>query len=341
MGEHPLRKHGGRLSDARKLYPDAPEPWIDLSTGINPKPYPAPRATGTERMRLPDPQRLRELESVAARAFGIDDADRVLATAGSEAALRLMPHVLSSATAVIAEPTYSSHADAWRRRGSRVITVPIDASPRPVETAPGSVTTLVNPNNPDGVITPRERLLELHDQVAQHQGFLVVDEAFADIAPECSVADVAGTARYANLIVLRSFGKFYGLAGMRLGFVVAPPAILERLRALLGDWPIAADALSAGLAAYADRAWADRARARLKKTAQRLDHLLIRHGLEIVGGTSLFRLARCADAEPRFDHLLKAGILARPFAHDRTLLRFGLPRGDSAWTRLTTALRSA
>lgn len=332
-----LAHHGGRLSVARSLYPNAPQPWIDLSTGINPNPYPAPRASVQACARLPEPSELRALETAAACAFGVDDPVRIAASAGSEAALRLLPQVLPFATeATVVWPTYSSHADSWQRLGvpvSRIDNIE-RASP-----ARGAVLTLVNPNNPDGATTERERLLAAHDRMAAHNGFLVVDEAFADVDPSCSVAAVAGSERYPRLAVLRSFGKFYGLAGIRLGFVIAAPEIIARIRAAFGDWPVSADAIAAGLAAYADTSWAESTRTRLRSAARKLDALLMRNDLSVVGGTSLFRLARSAIARARFDQLLQAGILVRPFNHDTTLLRFGLPHGAAAWQRLRDALR--
>lgn len=401
-----LAGHGGRLCVARALYPHAPEPWIDLSTGINPEPYADVRASAAARARLPMLEETRALESTAGRMFGVADADRIAAAAGSETVLRLMPYALppgsaavvdgatasSHATAVVVGPTYSSHAAAWRRAGVRVsemsdvatcsrravasgfptgadglsaaevmarvgagsaldVVDPIGAASA-VEAAVGAVgfaravadlsphaVTLVNPNNPDGAVIDRERLLELHDELASRGGYLVVDEAFADLEPACSVASLAGGARCPRLIVLRSFGKFYGLAGVRLGFVIAGPSIIARFRELLGDWPVSADAIAVGLAAYADDAWAERTRERLKLCARRLDELLQSAGLDIVGGTSLFRLARSDEARERFENLLRAGVLARPFDHDPTLLRFGLPNGPAAWQRLAEALR--
>jgi cobalamin biosynthetic protein CobC len=337
-------EHGGRLCAARALYPQAPAPWIDLSTGINPRPYPAPRASDAARGRLPTPEEVRALETSAARAFGVGDDDRIVATAGSEEALRLMPYALRSEAAVIAGPTYSSHAAAWRGAG-----VQVRAMSRTSAVAPPSfgddlpsraAVTLVNPNNPDGAVTDRERLLRLHDEVMARQGHLVVDEAFADAAPEHSAAAIAGEEGATRMVVLRSFGKFYGLAGIRLGFVIAAPAIVERFRELLGDWRVSADAIAAGLAAYRDETWANGAREHLRHSARRLDEVLQDSGFNIVGGTTLFRLVRRPDASDRFDKLLRAGILARPFDHDPTLLRFGLPGEDSAWLRLADALRT-
>jgi cobalamin biosynthesis protein CobC len=332
--------HGGRLGAARVAYSEAPQPWIDLSTGINPRAYPAPRARGVTLNRLPDTGELARLEAVAAAAFGVADPLRVVATGGTEPALRLLPFVIGvsggMAAAVVAGPTYGSHVDGWAQAGvpSRV------AGDAQLDAAIGNrnAVIVVNPNNPDGRLMNRDRLRQLHDAVASRGGVLVVDEAFAEVTPEASVADIAGTAEAEHLVVLRSFGKFYGLAGLRLGFVVGSPAVAARVRSLIGDWPVSVDALAAGLAAYADRGWADRMRRQLASAARRLDGLLMRYGFEVIGGTSLYRLVRVADAPARFERLAAAGILTRPFQHDSTLLRFGLPGSPDAWRRLTEAL---
>lgn len=328
--------HGGRLGVARSLFPDVPQPWIDLSTGINPRPYPAPRASQRARNRLPDPTELARLEALAGAVFGVDDPARVVATPGTECALRLLPQILNTRAAVIAGATYSSHADAWTRAGAQTETIGRDVIHERMARA--VCLTIVNPNNPDGHVVDRTQLFALHDSLSRHGGTLIVDEAFADVAPQASVAAEAGTARAPRLIVLRSFGKFFGLAGLRLGFIVAARPIATAIRGLVGEWPVSSDALAAGLAAYADRRWADRERATLQKSAQRLDRLLSLSGFEVAGGTSLFRLARAADARERFSRLLAAGILARPFDFDSSLLRFGLPRGRDQWRRLAAAL---
>jgi cobalamin biosynthetic protein CobC len=395
--------HGGRLGAARAAYSQAPQPWIDLSTGINPRSYPAPRARGVTLNRLPDTGELARLESVAAAAFGVADAQRVVATGGTEPALRLLPYVLGLglghvgegngagrgadagrgagvergvgagrgagggygagaddgrvagvgfaagagagvgavtrsgiAAAVVAGPTYGSHVDGWALAGvpSRVVA---DAELEGVIEDRTAV-IVVNPNNPDGRVMERERLQQLHDRVASRGGVLIVDEAFAEVTPQASVADIAGTGGAEHLVVLRSFGKFYGLAGVRLGFVVGSQSVAARVRGLIGDWPVSVDALAAGLAAYADRQWADRIRVQLAAAARRLDGLLTRHGFEVVGGTLLYRLVRAADTPARFERLAAAGILTRPFQHDASLLRFGLPGAPDAWRRLGEAL---
>jgi cobalamin biosynthetic protein CobC len=330
--------HGGRLGAARATYSQAPQPWIDLSTGINPKSYPAPRARGVTLNRLPDIAELGRLEAVAAAAFGVSDPRRVVATGGTEPALRLLPYVLGQRGAVVAGPTYGSHLDGWERAGVPSRVVPDSQLEDSI--ADQAALVVVNPNNPDGRIISRERLRQLHDAAGARGGVLVVDEAFAEVTPESSVADIAGGNETPHLVVLRSFGKFYGLAGLRLGFVVGAPELMARIRSVIGDWPVSVDALAAGLAAYADREWAERTRVQLARSARRLDELLGRYGFEVVGGTSLYRLVRADDAPVRFERLAAAGILTRPFQHDGSLLRFGLPGTADAWRRLTDVLAS-
>ena len=330
--------HGGRLGAARVAYADSPQPWIDLSTGINPKSYPAPRARGVTLNRLPDTAELSRLEAVAAAAFGVGDPRRVVATGGTEPALRLLPYVLGQRVAVVAGPTYGSHADGWERAGapSRVVS----DSQLEDSIADQAALVVVNPNNPDGRIIGRDRLRHLQYAAGTRGGVLVVDEAFAEVTPGSSVADIAGSNEAQHLVVLRSFGKFYGLAGLRLGFVVGAPQLMGRIRSVIGDWPVSVDALVAGLAAYADPEWAERTRVELARSARRLDGLLSRYGFVIVGGTSLYRLVRADDAPVRFERLASAGILTRPFRHDSSLLRFGLPGTADAWRRLTDVLAS-
>jgi cobalamin biosynthesis protein CobC len=329
-------RHGGRLSAARSLFPHAPQPWIDLSTGINPWPYPAPRAGASARGRLPDIRDLQRLESLAAETFGVSDPARIAAIGGTECALRLLPYVLKLRRAVIAGPTYGSHADAWAQAGCEVQVVADEELDR--ADFPDSAVVVVNPNNPDGRVLSPARLQLLHERVSGCGGRLIIDESFAEVTPRASIADIAGTPAGANAIVLRSFGKFYGLAGLRLGFVIASADFTATLHRVLGDWPVSADALAAGLAAYADVDWAERTLAHLHEEAARLDEHVIRAGFEVVGGTALFRLARAPDAPAWFMHLACAGVLVRPFSYNPELLRFGLPGSRAAWQRLTSTL---
>jgi len=332
-----LSQHGGRLSVARKAYPNAPEPWIDLSTGINPHPFPAPRASAAERSRLPQIDEITELERRAAIAFGAEE-ECVIAAPGTEVILRLLPRLWPIHVAFVLAPTYSSHADAWEGSGARVRMISHEHLSAACD-EPRSALVIVNPNNPDGRILAPALLRSLHDALARCDGVLIVDEAFVEVTPGASVARLAGKT-CSRMIVLRSFGKFYGLAGLRLGFVIAAAEIAFRLRQLWGDWPISADAIAAGAAAYADPTWAEHARARLTRASERLDRLLTRAGFDVAGGTALYRLARARDAQARFRALLNAGILTRPFGYDPSLLRLGLPKTASDWRRLAAALES-
>lgn len=317
--------HGGRLAEARGRYPSAPTPWLDLSTGINPEGWRRGRASMAALGRLPDPAEIAALEAAAAGFFGCDPS-RVVAVAGAEAGLRLLPVVLDAARAAVAAPTYGSHADAWRRAGAQVTEVERAGLFR----APTDAFVVVNPNNPDGALTPGA------DLIAGAAGrWLVIDESFIEVAPAMS----AIPAMTDRTIVLRSFGKFHGLAGVRLGFVVASPELAARLRRRIGDWPVGADAIAMGIAAYGDTAWAERTRRRLDRDAARLDGLLVEAGFEILGGTSLFRLTRSGDGNRRAKALAEEGVLVRTFAHDPGLIRFGLP-GRVEWPRLRAALET-
>jgi cobalamin biosynthetic protein CobC len=320
-----LLGHGGRLGAARAAWPDAPTPWLDLSTGINPCPYPVPTLAPETWSRLPDPESLRALEQAAATAFDVDDPDRVVAAAGSEALIRLLPRLLTAQRIAISARTYGGHAEAWRAAG---------AQPVEVGDATTDLRVLVNPNNPTGQALPPGQVVELTD------GPLLVDEAFVEVDPGLSVAPLAGAPGHERLIVLRSFGKFHGLAGVRLGFLIAEPALAARVRSALGDWPVSGPAIAAGLAAYADEAWTVQTRLRLIEDVVQLDALLRQAGFEIAGGTLLFRLARADDAPRRFEVLARAGILTRPFPWDETLIRFGLPGPQQDWLRLANALEN-
>ncbi|MEH3047658.1 MAG: aminotransferase class I/II-fold pyridoxal phosphate-dependent enzyme [Sphingomonas adhaesiva] len=305
--------HGGRIDAAMRAWPDAPRPWLDLSTGINPMPWQPAPALAVDAAPLPSREALAGLEAAAACAFGVA-AERVAAVPGSEIALRLLGAMGVPRPIVAPGPGYGTHravADA--------------------PTGEGATLLLANPNNPDGrEIAPDALLAMAPDR------WLVVDEAFVDATPALSVLPLA--AADARVIVLRSFGKFFGLAGVRLGFVVAPPEVLARLRALLGDWPVSAQAIAWGTAAYADARWIAAMRVTLAARAARLDALLARHGLAATGACPLFRLVAHHDARAIFARLAAAGVLTRPFADRADWLRFGLPGDDTGFDRLDRAL---
>lgn len=317
-------EHGGDLCAARRRFSRAPEPWIDLSTGINPHPWPAGPLAKDCLQRLPEPGALAALEATAAQAYGASDARAVVAAPGAQALIQILPRLLAGRRIGVLGPTYEEHALSWRRAGRDVT---LCASP--AELADCDIGVIVNPNNPTGRIVARETLLALARRMR-----LVVDESFADFSPGASIADEAADI---GAIVLRSFGKAYGLAGLRLGFAVAPTELAAELRAEMGPWPISGPAIEIGRQALSDHAWRDAARRRLAESAGRLDASLVAAGFEIVGGTSLFRLAAHARAQAIADALGQAGIHVRRFSAAPHWLRFGIP-ADEEWPRVEAAL---
>ncbi|WP_407522165.1 threonine-phosphate decarboxylase CobD [Methylobacterium oryzisoli] len=323
----PIR-HGGDLGEARRLFPDAPEPWIDLSTGINPVPYPCPALEASLWQRLPDPGALRDLEEEAARAYGAEP-DHVAAAPGTQALIEVLPRLRARSRVVVLGPTYAEHASAWARGGHAV------AETRdPAGLAEAEVAVVVTPNNPDGRTSARSDLAALAGGLAARGGLLVVDEAFADLEPVESLCAAVPD----GAVVLRSFGKTYGLAGLRLGFAVAQAPLIGRIRAALGPWAVSGPAIAIGRAALADAAWRQRAARERGRDAQRLDGLLTAMGGRIVGGTRLFRTADFPDGPGLFARLGRAGLFVRRFEAAPDRLRFGLPGDEAAWRRLADAL---
>jgi cobalamin biosynthesis protein CobC len=323
--------HGGALEVARRLAPNVSEPWIDLSTGINPHAYPLPDLGPDAWSRLPESSALERLEAAAARRYGVHPACTV-AGPGSQALIQALSHILHHEAVGALGQTYSGFAYAFAAAGARVVEAPQIEDMQDVDVA-----IVVNPNNPDGRITPRAALLDLHERLARRGGVLIVDEAFADFGAESE--SLAPSLPASRAVILRSFGKAYGLAGLRLGFALASPDIVSSLRAALGPWPVSGPAIAIGVRALADSDWFEATRARLNKEAERLDALLHGAGWRIIGGTQLYRLAAHADARAIFEQVLREGILARPFAKAEDWLRFGIPGDESAWDRLATALR--
>ena len=321
------------------MYPSAPEPFIDLSTGINPHAYPlGPIGVGAL-ARLPEPEEVGRLQAIAAEAYGVADPDMVVATPGTQIAISLLPYLLGSRRATVLSPTYGEHREAWEHAG-----LPVEAAvgfEAFVSSAlqPGTAAILCNPNNPDGRRFPHARLRELAAALSERGSVLVCDEAFVDLEPD--MTGLGACLPHPGLLVLRSFGKSYGLAGIRLGFVLAAPALATRLRTAFGPWAISGIAVQAGCAALADRPWRAAMADRLRRHGMDLDRLLLRHGYGCLGGTVLFRLYGGPGAAMLHRHLGDSGLLVRRFGHDPGLLRFGLPGDAAAWTRLEAALNSA
>jgi cobalamin biosynthesis protein CobC len=326
--------HGGDTAAARRMFPGAPEPFIDLSTGINPHPWPYPRplpAMAAEIFsRLPDRTSIRRLAEVAAKAYGAPSPEQVVPAPGTQILLPQVAALVKPGRAAILRTTYAEHGRAAALAGHSVVEASDAEQLRNADLA-----IVVNPNNPDGRIVATADLLSIADDLHGRSGILVIDESFADVVPDISLA---GETDRGNIVVLRSFGKFYGLAGLRLGFAIASPGLVNRLDALLGPWAVSGPAVAVGEKALADGEWKRQTLERLASDAKRLDRLLVEARLDIVGGTSLYRLTRSADAGEVFNRLGRAGIVVRRFAEEPAWLRWGLPADESEWQRLSAAL---
>lgn len=323
-----LPVHGGDLAAAEARWGRPAAGWLDLSTGINPWPYAIPALPAEAWTRLPGRAEEEALRAAAARRFGVCGTGHVLAGPGTSALIQALPRTRPPGAVAVVGPTYGEHARAWAAAGHDVREV------ARLEQADAAVIVIVNPNNPDGRVVAPGLLLDLAARQAARGGLLLVDEAFGDMTPALSVAPRLGP----GLVVLRSFGKFYGLAGVRLGFALAEPARLAPVAAQLGPWPVSGPALAVGAAALADDAWAEAMTARLVEAAAALDGVLERAGLSIVGGSTLFRLAAHDRAAELYDRLGRAGILVRAFVGHPHLLRFGLPSGAEDLARLARGL---
>jgi cobalamin biosynthetic protein CobC len=325
-------KHGGDLTEAIARHGGAPASWLDLSTGINPWPWPIPQSLPESAwQRLPSRAETDALLDAARKTYGVPDGAGIAAAAGTQALIQLLPYLAAPGPVAIVGPTYSEHALAWRNAGHPVIAID-DLAACP-ENAVHAV--VVNPNNPDGRVTDHAALAPIAAQLKSRGGWLVVDEAFADIDP--AVSAVAWCPDW-PVVILRSFGKFYGLAGLRLGFAIGEPDIVARISAALGPWPCSGPALLIGAAALGDRPWADNTRGRLEQQARKLDQVLAKAGFTIAGGTSLFRLARHPDAKKLHAALARRHIWCRSFDWADDLLRFGLPSDTAGLDRLAVAL---
>lgn len=313
------RDHGGGIDAACDRWGGAREDWLDLSTGINPKPYPVDDLTVASWTDLPDRAANAALVTAARAFWNVPAQASVLAAPGASVLIAQVPALVPAGLVEIAGPTYNEHAAAFR---ARCWDVAHDICARP------DARVAVHPNNPDGRLWTARRL--------PPGPLTIIDESFCDIRPEASL--IALAARPGTL-VLKSLGKFWGLAGLRLGFAIGDPALVARLAEGLGPWPVSGPALTIGSRALADPQWAAATRDRLARDAARLDTLVCRTGARTVGGTLLFRLYDTGDEAAAWqDRLAGARILGRVFPYSKSWLRLGLPHGPEAWERLEAAL---
>ncbi len=329
MANAPLH-HGGRLDQASTAFGEPPEGWLDLSTGINPFAYDALTIEPGVIRRLPHDGDLGGLLRAARSAYGLDPAAAVVAAPGTQAIIQILPHLREPSTVAVLGPTYEEHAACWRHAGHSVSEAGLLA-----DALAADVVVAVNPNNPDGRLIPASALAKAADELSRGGGLLIADEAFADVAPDFSTAPLFPLP---GLVVLRSLGKFFGLAGLRLGFAAGEPEIISAIGERLGPWAVSGPAITIGVRALSDRRWQEDMRQTLGDARRRLDRLLAGENLTVIGGTDLFRLVETDNAGRIYEHLARNGILTRYFPSQSRWLRIGLPGSDRNQTRLAEAL---
>lgn len=319
-----VARHGGTLAD-----------WLDLSTGINPHPYPVSGKISDDAWRrLPASKALEDLLKAAREAYLCPLHLGLTAAPGTQALIAQLPFLLPNGPIAILGPTYSSHKASWTRAGRTVLDC---SSLQEAKETDAAILLLVNPNNPDGRVTARQELLALARARSAESQWLIVDEAFADVDPDCSLLPhLSGE----NAIVLRSFGKFYGLAGLRLGFLAAPAGICEAMAQRLDSWAVSGPALEVGAAALSDTCWQDAMRQQLAREMAELQAVLTDCGFEILGSTFLYVLIRVSSAVRLHQHLAAQKIWTRIFDFDASLVRLGLPGTPERLRRVNQALKS-
>lgn len=326
-----LPLHGGARHYWAQHYGVEVDEMVDLSTGINPHGWPVPLLPAAAWQRLPEASP--SLLKVASDYYG---ANVLLPVAGSQAAIQLLPQLRTQARVGLFAPAYFEHQQAWERAGHQVVVLERDQ----VETALMTLDVLVviNPNNPTGALIPPERLRQWHQQLVDRGGWLVVDEAFIDTTPEQSM--LAQGAPPTGLIVLRSLGKFFGLAGIRMGFVSASQSLLQRLEQRLGPWSVSHPAQWVAAQALADQAWQQQNRLQLLRESERLGELLQQNGFSSSGSTALFHWVLHDQAESLFSEWARQGVLVRRFSEPASF-RVGLPGSEEEWQRLEQLLQSS
>ncbi len=312
MSQAQTRDHGGGLDEAIKRWGGTRSDWIDLSTGINPVPYPLPDFAPHSWAALPDKAAQSALIDAARTFWNVPDEAAILAAPGASGLIARLPALFETGSVDIPKPTYNEHAAAFTAQGWQ-------------ENTDSNLRVLVHPNNPTGQFwTPEDLTAPL----------TIIDESFCDIAPERSM--VAQTAQ-GNCLVLKSFGKFWGLAGLRLGFLIGAPELINKMQDFIGPWAVSGPALDVGTRALSDLTWATETRSRLAQDAKRLDALMTQAGASLVGGCDLFRLYTVSSAKDWQEKLGKHHILSRIFPYSETYLRLGLP-APHQWAQLETAL---
>ncbi|WP_299813586.1 threonine-phosphate decarboxylase CobD [uncultured Roseibium sp.] len=328
-------EHGGDLTLAMERFGGMREDWLDLSTGINPYSYPLQRTMSAGAWTaLPEKAAEERLIAAARHAYKVPEHLGLVAAPGTQILLSLLPLALPDGPVALVSPTYSSHKAVWTRENRP----PVEISSIHAVPADAKIAVLVNPNNPDGRLVDVRSLLDIARALTARGGYLVIDEAFADVVPGGSILLHLGDE---NVLVLRSFGKFFGLAGLRLGFLAGNTAITAKVSGLLESWSLSGPALEIGAAALRDDAFRQSMTHRLAEDMADLTLTLSEAGLSVFGGTTLFALAGLRDAKALHEALARRHIWTRVFDYAPTWIRFGLPGGPANLERLSQALADA
>ncbi len=314
---NPVRDHGGGLDAAIAQYGGTRADWIDLSTGINPIPYPVPQLSGDIWTALPDQGAVRALEAAARDFWMVPDDAALLAAPGASSLIAGIPHLLPAGRVQIAQRSYNEHEAAFRGAGWQITSDNAEAR------------VIVHPNNPTGMMWSGQ------DEHPGDRTLLVIDESFCDIA--LGNTHVRELTTQPGVIILKSLGKFWGLAGLRLGFAIGDKMMIGRLKEKLGPWPVSGPALAVGRAALEDMQWANSTRQRLAVDVARMDATVQMKGTELIGGTALFRLYQVDNALKWQEKLARGKVWSRVFPYDQKWLRLGLPPADR-WGQLEAAL---
>lgn len=322
-----MLEHGGRLRAAAKKYSIPLSQWVDLSTGVNPNGWPVPVLKSEIWNRLPEDDD--GLHEAAASYYG---TEQLLEVSGSQAVIQLLPKLLKPCRVAIVSPCYAEHKLAWKNAGHEILELKPDEVEQHLDQL--DVVVVVNPNNPTGELLAAKQLTYWHEQLSKRGGWLVVDEAFMDAKEsESLINEVMPT----GLIILRSLGKFFGLAGVRVGFLVAEKPLLDRVKELLGPWTVSGPSREVARQALLDCDWQLKTGRLLKNDSERLKELLSCYQLSSSGGTALFQQVVSEQAAVIFEKLANEGILVRLFK-DQSRIRFGLPKNEKGWQRLENAL---
>ncbi|WP_341760225.1 threonine-phosphate decarboxylase CobD [Candidatus Endowatersipora endosymbiont of Watersipora subatra] len=323
--------HGGSLDEAVGLYGGNRYDWLDLSTGVNPNHWPIPRLADNIWSTLPDSDAYSKAESAVRKAYSVPDRAAISLASGTQSHIQWIPFLFKPQAVAVVNFTYQEHISCWRRAGHKVyVTEGLESAERTA-----NIIIVVNPNNPDGRQIHRDILKDLVHRLGAKGGLLIVDEAFCDVTPDISIIGETGLD---GLLVLRSLGKFYGLAGVRFGSVISFKRMVMRLNEGLGYWSVSGPALAIAAAALVDQKWRFRTLKHLSYWRIKFEALLLKKGYRIVGGTDLFILVEIKNASEIFIRLVRYQILVRSFDAKPNWIRFGIPQSNQSLDRLEKAL---